>query len=89
MSIYERVKSKTKSRQIQYYLINVENDDYIILRSIFFETKKLNFVKLQRFDAKLNRQYEQLFMKLDQCRKKNEHSNIEERLIDIDIKQMS
>jgi hypothetical protein len=89
MSIYERVKIKTKNRQTQYYLINVENDDYITLKSILSEMKKFSSVKLQRLDAKLNRQYEQLLMKLDQCREKNEHSNIEEQLIDIDIKQMS
>jgi hypothetical protein len=65
MSIYERVKIKTKSRQTQYYLINVENDDYITLKSTFFEMKRLSSVKLQRLDAKLNRQYEQLFIKLD------------------------
>jgi uncharacterized protein YecT (DUF1311 family) len=89
MSIYERVKIKIKSRKTQYYLINVENNDYITFKSIFFEMKKLNSVKLQRLDAKLNRQYEQLLTKFDQCRKKNEHSNIEEQLINVDIEQMS
>ncbi len=89
MSIYERVKIKIKSRQTQYYLINIENNDYIIFRSTFFEMKELNSVKLQCLDAKLNRQYEQLLTKLDQCREKNEHSNIEKQLINVDIKQMS
>jgi hypothetical protein len=89
MSIYEGVKIKTKSRQTQYYLISVENDDYITFKSILSEMKRFSSVKLQRLDAKLNRQYEQLLMKLDQCREKNQHSNIEKQLINIDIKQMS
>jgi uncharacterized protein YecT (DUF1311 family) len=70
-------------------LINVEKNDYIIFKSIFFEVKEFNTVKLQRLDAKLNRQYEQLLIQVNQCREKNEHWNIEEQPINVDIEQMS
>ncbi len=53
------------------------------------EMKKLSSVKLKRIDAQLNRQNEQLLAKLNQCREKNEHLNIEEQLTNDDIEKMS
>jgi len=51
--------------------------------------KRVSLVKLKRIDAALNHQTEMLLEKLNQCRENNEHSNIEEKLIDDDIKDMS
>jgi len=56
---------------------------------MFSEMKELSSVKLKRIDAQLNHQNEQLLAKLDQCREKNEHSNIEKQLTNDDIKKMS
>jgi hypothetical protein len=93
MTIYERVKIKSKTKltqnQTQYYLINVEDENYIIIRSKLSEMKNFSSVKLQRIDAQLNHQSAQLLKKLDLCRERNVHSNIEEKLINADIEQMS
>ncbi len=100
MQIHERVKvKKTDSKrinkiariqsEIQYYLIKVLNTNYISIKSMFSEMKELSFVKLKCIDAQLNCQNEQLLAKLDQCREKNEHLNIEEQLTNDDIKKMS
>jgi hypothetical protein len=93
MTIYERVKIKNKTKltqnQTQYYLINVEDENYIIIKSKLFEMKNFSSVKLQRIDAQLNHQNAQLLKKLNLCRKRNVHSNIEEQLINADIEQMS
>jgi hypothetical protein len=93
MTIYERVKIKSKTRltqnQTQYYLINVEDEDYIIIKSKFSERKNFSSVKLQRINAQLNHQNAQSLKKLDLCRERNVHSNIEKQLINVDIEQMS
>jgi len=100
MQIHERVKVKKTDRksankiarirsEIQYYLIKVLRTDYVSIRSTFSEMKELSSVKLKCIDAQLNRQNEQLLAKLDQCRKKNEHSNIEKQLTNDDIERMS
>ena len=100
MQIHERVKVKktdhkwankiarTRS-EIQYYLIKVLKTDYINIRLMLSEIKELSSVKLKRIDAQLNRQNEQLLAKLDQCREKNEHSNIEKQLTNDNIENMS
>ncbi len=99
MQIHERVKvKKTRSKrinktartqsEIQYYLIKVLNTDYISIRSTLSGMKGLSSVKLKRIDAQLNRQNEQLLAKLDQCREKNEHSDIGEQLTNDDIEKM-
>ncbi len=99
MQIHERVKvKKTGSKrinkiartqsEIQYYLIKVLNTDYISIRSTLSEMKELSSVKLKRIDAQLNRQNEQLLAELDQCREKNEHSDIEKQLTNDDIEKM-
>jgi hypothetical protein len=100
MQIHERVKVKKTDRkrankiartrsEIQYYLIKVLGTDYISTRSTLSRMKELSPAKLKRIDAQLDRQNEQLLAKLDQCRKKNEHSNIEEQLTNDDIERMS
>ncbi len=93
MTIYERVKIKNKTKftqnQFQYYLINVEDENYIIIKPKLFEMKNFSFVKFQRIDAQLNYQNTQLLKKLNQCREKKMHSNIEKQLINVDIEQMS
>jgi len=100
MQIHERVKVKKTDRksankiartrsEIQYYLIKVLRTDYVSIRSMLSEMKELSSVKLKRIDAQLNRQNEQLLAKLDQCREKNEHSNIGKQLTNDDIERMS
>jgi len=100
MQIHERVKVKKTDRkrankiartrsEIQYYLIKVLRTDYISIRLMLSEMKKLSSVKLKRIDAQLNHQNEQLLAKLDQCREKNKHLNIKEQLTNDDIKRMS
>jgi len=100
MQIYERVKvKKTDSKQvnkitrtqseIQYYLIKVLNTDYVSIRLMLSEMKELSSVKLKCIDAQLDCQNEQLLAELDQCREKNEHSNIEKQLTNDDIEKMS
>ena len=99
MTIYERVKVKNTNlisfnktgrtqSQTQYYLIKVENRVYVSIRSTLSGMKGFSPVKLQRIDALLNRQNAQLRAELDQCRKKNVNSNIEEQLTSADIDQM-
>jgi len=100
MQIHGRVKVKKTDRkrankiartrsEIQYYVIKVLRTNYISTRSTLFGMKGLSFVKLKRIDAQLNRQNEQLLAELDQCREKNEHSNIGKQLTDDDIERMS
>jgi hypothetical protein len=100
MTIYKRVKIKSTNltsfnkvkrtqNQTQYYLIKIEEKSYVSVRSTFSEMKRFSFVKFQRINALLNRQNAQLLAKLDQCRERNVHSNIEEQLTNVDIKQMS
>lgn len=89
MIIFERVKIKKikkKRAQFQFYLIRVENQEYVIVRSTFF--KMQSAVKLQRIDKQLDIQYLQLRDELDRCRNNNEHSNIEKSLINADIELM-
>ena len=89
MIIYEHVKIRDEHRTSQFYLIKIEDDDYIVSRSTLSKIKDLSSSKLQRIDALLDSQNAQLRYELDQCREKNEHSDIEEQLTDADIEQMS
>jgi len=59
------------------------------IKTALSEMKRVSLVKLKRIDAALNHQTEMLLEKLNQCRENNEHSNIKEKLIDDDIKDMS
>jgi len=100
MQIYERVIVKKIDRkrankiarirsEIQYYMIKVLEQDYVSTRSTLFEMKNLNLVELKRINAQLNRQNKQLLVKLNQCRKNNEHSNIKKQLTKDNIEKMS
>jgi len=76
MQIYKRVTIKRIDRkrankiariwsEIQYYIIKVLEQDYVNTRSTLSEIKSLNLAKLKRIDAQLNRQNEQLLVKLN------------------------
>lgn len=99
MIIYGRIKIKKNSRkrenisartqsEIQYYLIKIRNENYISTRSALSGMKKFNPAKFKRIDAQLDRQNEQLFAELDQCREKNEHPDTGEQLANADIERM-
>jgi hypothetical protein len=66
------MKNKTKltQNQTQYCLTNVEDENYIIIKSKLSEMKNFSSVKLQRMNAQFNHQNAQLLKKLDLCRKK-------------------
>ncbi|KAL9127047.1 MAG: hypothetical protein Q9217_004011 [Psora testacea] len=99
MTIYGRVKVErtTKKRvtktgrtnsQIQYYLIKVGEEEYVSTRSALSGMKGLSPAKLQRIDAQLDRQNEQLLAELDQCREDNEHPDTGKQLTSADIDEM-
>lgn len=99
MTIYGRVKVErtTQKRvtktgrtnsQTQYYLIKVGAEEYVSTRSTLSGKKGLSPAKLQRIDAQLDRQNEQLLAELDQCREKNEHPDTGEQLTSADIEEM-
>ena len=89
MKIYEHVKIRDEHRTSQFYLIKIEDDDYIVSRLTLFKKKDFSSSKLQRIDSLLDSQNAQLRYELDLCREKNEHSDIEEQLTDVDIEQIS
>ncbi len=89
-TLRKRVKKQSQSRNnICYYFIKIRRESYLSIRTALSEMKRVSLVKLKRIDAALNHQTEMLLEKLNQCRENNEHSNIEEKLIDDDIKDMS
>ncbi len=99
MRIYGRVKVKKTSQrsvnktartqsEIQYYLIEVLEENYVSTRSALSGMKGLSPAKLRRVDAQLDIQNEQLLAELDQCRENNEHPDTGEQLTKADIKKM-
>ncbi len=89
-TLLKRVERQSQSRNnICYYFIEVREESYLSIRTALSEMKRVSLVKLKRIDAALNRQTEMLLEKLNQCRENNEHPNIEEKLINDDIKDMS
>lgn len=89
MTIYEHVKVQSEHKAFQFYLIKIEDGDYIVSRSTFFKMKGFSPNKLKRIDELLDKQNAQLRYELDLCQKKNEHSDTGEQLTDADIEQMS
>lgn len=75
ITIYEHVKIWSGHKASQFYMIKIENDDFIVNKSTFFKIKGFSFNKLKRIDKLLNEQNAQLRYELDLCQKKNEYSN--------------
>lgn len=99
MRIYGRVKvKKTNQRgvnktartqsEIQYYLIKVLEKQYVSTRSALSGMKELSPAKLKHINAQLNRQNEELFAQLDQCRADKVHPETGEQLTSHDIEEM-
>ena len=89
-TLLKRVERQSQSRNnICYYFIEIWRKSYLSIRTALLEIKRINLLKLKWIDAALNCQTEMLLEKLNQCRENNKHSNIEEKLINDDIKNMS
>ncbi len=89
-TLLKQVERQNQNRNnICYYFIEIRRESYLSIRTALSEMKRVSLVKLKRIDAALNRQTDMLLEKLNQCRENNEHSNIEEKLINDDIKDMS
>jgi len=89
-TLLKRVERQDQGRNnICYYFIEVRGESYLSIRTALSGMKRVSLVKLKRIDAALNRQTEMLLEKLNQCRENNEHPDIEEKLTNDDIKDMS
>ncbi len=89
-TLLKRVERQSQScNNICYYFIEIWRKSYLSIRTALSEMKRINLLKLKWIDAALNCQTEMLLEKLNQCCENNEHSNIKEKLINDDIKNMS
>ena len=70
MTIYKHVKTENKHKPFRFYLIKIENNDYIVCRSKFFKEKDLTFCKFKRIKKLLKRQNTQLFYEFNLSKKK-------------------
>lgn len=91
MIIFGRVKVKGTKKgraqnQPQFYLIRVENQEYVTARSTL--SKMQGAARLRRIDEQLDTQYLQLRDELDQCRENNEHPDTGKPLTSADIELM-
>lgn len=83
-----RNKTARTQSQITYYLIAARGNKFVSPRSKLAGMKGMSPVKLNRLDAQLDSQNEQLRAELDACRENNEHPDTGEQLTNSDIQEM-
>ena len=81
-------KTSRSQSEIHYYLITVQDKNYLSTRSALLSIKGMSRTKLDKIDTKLTRQNEELLAELDNCRENNEHPDTGEKLTSKDIEDM-